>query len=328
MILRNSWCYRSLLAVAIGCLCSSAIGQAWNGARFSLAGEERTAPGPQAGQPARSDQPLQVAGRSDLEQLRAGLSAPQPNEHPLIPVLRWAHDGLRQFEQIQDYTSIMVKRERIDGKLTEPDYTFVKIRQRPFSVYMTFLKPEALKGQEVIFIPSMNDGKMLAHGTGIKKMFGTVHLDPTSPLAMKGNRYPITELGISNMVHRLIEQGEKDAKFGECEVKFFPGAKINNRLCTCVQVMHPVPRRNFLFHLARIFVDDELNVPIRFESYEWPKQPGGPPELTEEYTFLNLKMNVGLSDVDFDTHNPAYGFKGAEKSHEASAAAPSGRSSR
>jgi hypothetical protein len=331
MIVRKAWWYRGLLAtLTCSCIVTAAAGQTWNGARFSLAGDERTSRPSQADQSrGPNDLPLQVAGRSDVEQLRAGIVAAQPNEHPLMPVLRWAKEGLRQVEQIQDYTAIMVKRERIDGKLNEPDYTFIKVRQRPFSVYMTFLKPEAMKGQEVIFIPGMNNGKMLAHGTGIKKMFGTVSLDPTGPIAMKGNRYPITEVGISNMVARLIEQGEKDAKYGECDVKFFPGAKINNRVCTCVQVMHPVPRRNFLFHLARIFVDDELNVPIRFESYEWPTQPGGPPEMTEEYTYVNLKLNVGLTDADFDTHNPAYGFKDANKSREVSASAPaSGRASR
>ena len=319
MAVRN-WS-RWLLAMLFGgCLVSSAMGQAWNGTRFSLSGEERPAQARQAEQrPDANAPPLQVAGRSDLEQLRVGLAAPQPNEHPLMPVLRWAHEGLRHIEDIPDYTAIMVKRERVDGKLSEPAYMFIKVRQKPFSVYMTFLKPESLKGQEVIFIPSVNNGRMLAHGTGIKKMFGTVSLDPTGPIAMKGNRYPITELGLSNLVHRLIEQGEKDAKYGECEVKFFPGAKINNRLCTCVQVVHPVPRRNFLFHLARIFVDDEINVPVRFESYEWPAKAGGSPEMTEEYTYLNLKLNVGLTDADFDTHNPNYGFKDANKAHATSA---------
>ena len=98
-------------------------------------------------------------------------------------------------------------------------------------------------------------------------------------------------------------------KYGECEVKFFKGAKINDRICTCIQVVHPVPRRNFLFHLARIFVDDELNLPVRYESYDWPKEAGAAPELMEEYTYLNLKLNNGFTDADFDIKNPNYGFK-------------------
>jgi Protein of unknown function (DUF1571) len=61
--------------------------------------------------------------------------------------------------------------------------------------------------------------------------------------------------------------------------------------------------------VARIFVDDELNVPIRYESYDWPEQAGGQPELIEEYTYLNLKLNNGFTDADFDIRNPNYGFK-------------------
>ncbi len=73
--------------------------------------------------------------------------------------------------------------------------------------------------------------------------------------------------------------------------------------------MHPVPRRNFLFHLARIFVDDELGVPVRYEAYDWPREPGGAPELIEEYTYLDLKLNNGFTEADFDVRNPNYAFK-------------------
>ena len=119
--------------------------------------------------------------------------------------------------------------------------------------------------------------------------------------------------GILNLVKRLVEVGQKDSQYGECEVKFFQDAKINGRACTCIQVVHPQPRSNFLFHVARIFVDDELNVPIRYETYDWPAKPGGAPELTEEYTYLNLKLNNHFSDADFDIRNPEYGFHPAAR---------------
>ena len=70
----------------------------------------------------------------------------------------------------------------------------------------------------------------------------------------------------------------------------------------------PTPRRNFRFHIARIFVDDELNLPIRYESYDWPEEEGGKPQVLEEYTYLNLKLNNGFTDADFDIRNPNYQF--------------------
>ncbi len=268
---------------------------------------------PAAGQqPAGARLPYQVAERAEsLSQSPAPQLGPaQTNEHPLMPALRWAYEGVGNIEKIADYSATVAKRERVDGKLNDYEHMFVKVRHKPFSVYMYFLAPAKLKGQEVIFIEGTNDGLMYAHTVGLKdKMFGTVRLKPDGPIAMSGQRYPLTELGILNLVRRLVQVAETDVKYGECEVKFFKGAKINSRVCTCIQVVHPVPRRNFLFHLARIFVDDELNVPIRYESYEWPKEPGGPPELIEEYTYLNLKLNNGFTDADFDIKNPNYHFR-------------------
>jgi hypothetical protein len=239
----------------------------------------------------------------------ATLGSPRPDEHPLMPALRWAYDGLGNIEKLQDYSATMVKRERINGKVGEPEYMFVKIRHQPFSVYIYFLGPAELKGREVIYVQGSHSGNLLAHATGLQgKLLGVLELAPTGLVAMRGNRYPLTEIGILNMVRRLVEVGEEDIKYGECEVKFFKGAKINNRVCTCIQVVHPVPRRNFLFHLARIFVDDELNMPIRYESYDWPETAGGAPRLLEEYTYLNLKLNNGFTDADFDVRNPNYKF--------------------
>ena len=230
--------------------------------------------------------------------------------HPLDPALELAQKGLGNLRAtIRDYSCTVVKRERIDGQLNDHEYMFAKIRHEPFSVYLYFLAPEGVKGQEVIYVAGQNDGNMLAHaGSGVRAMVGTVSLKPQSMLAMQGNRYAITELGVENLARRLVEVAEHDRHFGECEVNFFPGAKVNGRVCTCVQVVHPVPRRNFRFHLARVFIDDEYTIPIRYEAYDWPHEQGGQPVLMEEYTYMNVEVNKGLTDADFDAKNPAYKF--------------------
>jgi hypothetical protein len=232
-----------------------------------------------------------------------------PGEHPLTPVLKMAKDAMAEMEtNIQDYSATLIKRERLGEKLGENEFMFVKIRQKPFSVYTYFLGPDRMKGQEAIYVEGKNNNCIVGHGVGIRKIAGTVRIDPLGMLAMQGNRYPITEIGLFNLTRRLIEIGEKDAQFGECEVKVVSGAKINGRSCTCIQVTHPVPRKNFLFHVARIFYDDEMRLITRYEAYDWPKQPGGAPQLTEEYTYLNIKINNGFTDADFDENNPAYGY--------------------
>ena len=231
-------------------------------------------------------------------------------EHPLEPALALAAKGLDNLRtNIKDYSCTVVKRERIGGELQPHEYMFAKIRHEPFSVYLYFLAPEAVKGQEVIYSDGKNDGNMLAHaGSGVRAMVGTVSLKPQSMLAMQGNRYPITEIGVENLAERLVEVAKHDSQFGECDVNFFPKAKVNGRVCTCIQVVHPVPRRNFRFHLARVYMDDEYLIPIRYEAYDWPKEQGGQPILMEEYTYMNVKVNNGFTDADFDPTNSAYKF--------------------
>ncbi|MFM8709464.1 MAG: DUF1571 domain-containing protein, partial [Planctomycetia bacterium] len=235
----------------------------------------------------------------------AGVAAAAQGTHPLQPALDLAQQGLAKINaNIRDYSCTIVKRERIDGKLGEHEYMFAKIKQQPFSVYLYFLGPDSVKGQEVIYVAGHNDGNMLAHaGSGVRAMVGTVSLKPQSMLAMQGNRYPVTEIGVENLAKRLVEVAEHDKQFGECDVNFYPNAKVNGRVCTCVQVQHPVPRRNFRFHLARVFIDDELTIPIRYEAYDWPQEAGGQPVLLEEYTYMNVKINNGFTDADFDPKN-------------------------
>jgi Protein of unknown function (DUF1571) len=238
--------------------------------------------------------------------------------HPLDPAINFAFDTLKYVqENVVDYTAIMIKRERVEGVLGDHEFMGIKVRNRkvvnglvksPFSVYMTFLKPAAIKGREVIYIENANKGNLIAHEGGVKgKFLPTVELDPKGMLAMRGQRYPITDMGIENLCVKLIEKGQRDRQHAECVVEN-KSVKISDRPCTLITVTHPLERPHFDFHRAEIFIDEQLQVPVRYAAYIWPKSPGGEPELLEEYTYQNIKMNVGLKDIDFDRKNPKYNF--------------------
>ena len=252
---------------------------------------------------------------TDAPKVAAGIvqAAPAGEQHPLMPVIRWAERERPVIAAIKDYTAVMQKQENIGGDVQEPQVMEVKVRHEPFSVYLKFRYPQRLNGQQAIFVRGQNDDKMVAHGVGFQRIAGTQKLDPNGFFAMQGNKYPITEMGILNLIDKLLEVGYKDIKSGECEVKYYEDAKLGSgdsaRLCTVIQVVHPVPRPHFTFHEARIFVDKELmNLPIRYESYDWPSKEGETPKLIEVYTYRDLKINVGLTDADFDHTNPAYAF--------------------
>ncbi|NIL97154.1 MAG: DUF1571 domain-containing protein [Planctomycetales bacterium] len=231
-------------------------------------------------------------------------------DHPLEPVLAYAHDGLARIDrEIQDYTCTLIKRERVDGELLEREYLYAKVRHKPFSVYLYFLAPHAKKGQEVIYVDGRYNNKLCAHaGSGPRALIGKVFLPPEGMLAMTDNRYPITYFGFRTLIKRLIEVGEHDLAYGECEVAQFENAKLNGRPCSVIQVKHPVPREEFRYHLARVFIDAEMQIPVRLTAYEWPEKEGRPPKLVEEYTYVNVKLNQGLTDLDFDYSNEKYRF--------------------
>ena len=158
--------------------------------------------------PTRPPQPL-------LPGLPTGV---QPGTHPLLPVLRWAEQGLPAIEKLKDYSATLVRRERIRDKLTNYKFVFIKVRHRPFSVYAHFQSPAAVKGQEVIYVAGRNQGRMWAHSRHLPV---TASLFPDGLIAMSNRRYPLTEIGLVNLVRRLVEVGKQDLKYGECEVNYF-----------------------------------------------------------------------------------------------------------
>jgi hypothetical protein len=252
------------------------------------------------------------AKSNDAKPIDGGAQAPAApqGEHPLDPALAIAHRVQEHIEKdVKDYTCTFIKQERVNGQLLDPSIMEAKFRQKPLSVYFKFLKPDDVKGREVLYLAGANGGKFVAReGSGLKRAIGAIWLQPTSALAMVDNRYPITNAGLGHLTQRLIEIAEQDRKYNEVEVHFYKNAKVGDRNCTLIEVVHPTPRRVFLFYKARVYIDDELNVPIRYEAYLWPKEPGKEGPLDELYTYKDLKLNVGLTDADFDYKNPKYGF--------------------
>jgi len=244
-------------------------------------------------------------------------SAPPQTQHPIDPALEIARASLLHSQQnIDDYTALFVKRCRVDGELPPLSYAKLKVRDRkvkdgvittPMAVYLNFLKPADVQGREVIWSEGANDGNMVVHQGGMAR-FVTLNLDPTGYLAMRGQRYPVTDIGVENLLKKIIDTAERDRKHDECETKIYRNAKVGKMSCTMVEVIHPVRRAHFDFHRARVYFSEDLKVPIRYKSWTWPEAEGQEPPLQEEYNYLRMAVNVGLTEADFDSENPAYRY--------------------
>ncbi|AMV33445.1 hypothetical protein VN12_15065 [Pirellula sp. SH-Sr6A] len=253
------------------------------------------------------------------------LSNERPVEnHALDEVLELARTALaRHREKHHDYTANLIKTERIGKNLAPTTKMSMKLRYRELipernlrgvDVYFRFLEPKAQAGREVIYAPNKYNGMLKAHESGLLGLL-TVELSPNSQLAMRGNRYPITEVGIEKLIIKLVEKGERDRLRGECEVRRSVDQQVEGRPCELIEVIHP--ERRFMqngraedheFYKAKIWFDQDELVPIKYASYLWPREEGGDPLLEEEYTYSELQFNVGLSDLDFDIENPDYRF--------------------
>ena len=261
---------------------------------------------------------------ADAEQADAPENDAVVEPHPLAPVLSMAREALeRHRKEHSGYTATMLKTERIDGKLSPQATMKLKLRYLPPSegselrnvaVYLDFLDPPKQKGREVIYYHGKNDNMLLAHEGGF---FGiiTVPLAPNSRIAMIGNRYPITEVGLEKLLVRLIEKGERDSRLGDCVVNRRSGEMIADRRCELIEVIHnektvsigdkTIPHE---FHIARIWFDESIMLPIKYASYSWPTKDGEEPLLEEEYQYNDLVLNPDLTDIDFDTENPKYRY--------------------
>lgn len=237
--------------------------------------------------------------------------------HPLDPVLDLARQALSQMHnEVDDYTGRLIKRERIKGVLGGEVQMEFKIRTRreadgkitrPLSAYLKFIEPKSSRGREVIWTEGANGNKLTGHEGGYMNLV-RVQLDPTGMLAMMDNKYPITEIGLTRLVEKLIEKGERDRLVGPCEVHIVEDQRVGDHNCRLIQVTHPQPDPRYDFHIAQIFIDTERMIPLRYAAFLWPKDAGGEPLLEEEYTYLDVKLNVGLTDKDFDPNNPAYNY--------------------
>ncbi len=228
-------------------------------------------------------------------------------ETPMARALRMLEDCEARYESVRDYICTFTKRERIDGRLTPPHVMLMKVRTRPQSIYLKFRQPAA--GREAIYIAGRNGGKVLAHDVGLGRLIaGTLNLDPTGPRAMEDCRHPITQAGIGPLIDTLKSRWSAELDPSESLVAFRDDQLVGPRPCTLIETTHPRPRPDRLFYQVRLYIDRELGLPIRFEAYDWPTDPRATPDLVEEYTYSDLKLNIGLRDLDFDVSNADYAF--------------------
>jgi len=215
--------------------------------------------------------------------------------------LRRLAEARRAFQDVRDYTCVLIKKERLRGVMQPDNVVIMRVRNQPFSVYLRWQQPKELAAQQACYVAGKNEGKMRVHSTGIPGLVGWVSLDPTDERAKKNSNHTITEAGVGNLLVRYGKAWESEKELSLTRVKIGE-YEFNKRRCIRVETQHPEkPDARFVSYRSVIYFDKELHLPIRVEVYDWPRRGGDiGGELNEVYSYINLKLNVGLGDETFD----------------------------
>ena len=210
----------------------------------------------------------------------------------------------KSISKIQNYSGMLVKREYVDGKDTGYQYIEFKFRENPKSIYMKFLKPSSLKDREILYV----EGKDVVVKRGGKfnpRM--TVTLAANSPLLTNENRYTLNDIGVKVLSERIIQKLKVEAVLPGATIKYFDSAKLDGRPVTLYRLSLSPETKEEANYTAEIAVDKELNIPIYYKAVNTDRK------VIEEYLFRNIKLNVDLSDKDFEENNEQYGFRKYEE---------------
>jgi hypothetical protein len=230
-----------------------------------------------------------------------------PTATPLDRALQLVYEARKAYAEVRDYECTLVKQERVHGSLTPQDIILMKFRQRPFSVNMQWLSPRETAGQEVSFIYGQNGNQMrVRFPRGLKKaLLNYVNVDPFDRRVMERSRHNIYEAGIGNLIEQTIKSMEMEKRLNKTNVSI-EEYSYNERPCWRVEstrterTQTPEGRDVYYSYRSVHYLDKERKLPLRTENYDWPYQGGSPGgELLEVFSFVDLHVNVGLTDAHF-----------------------------
>lgn len=212
-------------------------------------------------------------------------------------------------EHIRDYSCVLYKWDTTNTSIDGGDVMYLKLREKPYSIYARFEHPKRYSGREWIFWEGHYKGRLIIN-SGPNAWRRTLSLEPESAGVKNCASRSVLQLGFRKLLEELISISENEEDFRSAQIRYFADAKVGERPCYALEVTFP-QKNEFQkeeFYRIQIYVDRELILPIQLVIYDWPED-GKPAKIRESYTYVILKLNPGLQDKDFCHLNPEYGFQ-------------------
>ncbi|MGH7821080.1 MAG: DUF1571 domain-containing protein [Candidatus Binatia bacterium] len=206
-------------------------------------------------------------------------------------------------KEIRDYTCVMTKRERIGEELRPMETMFVKHRGPGVCLYMKWIAPPH-EGREIVYCEGKYGGELQAHDGSGWTSWLTVSIDPKGSLAMRDSRRPVTEAGIFNTIRLVGEGFARGRRGGGGSLERVFDAEIHDRPATCAVARPDADEQGSGEPIGTIelCIDRELHLPALVRVRDLGER------LLGEYGYRDYRLNVGLTDRDFDIENEDYDF--------------------
>ncbi len=204
------------------------------------------------------------------------------------------------FQKVEDYECRLVKRERVKDELVPESMMTMRVRNKPFGIYLRCDSPGAEKGLEVCYVEGRNHGMMRAHPAGMIGVLGFWSVDIHDPRAFEKNRHCISEAGLGNLLESTARYWDMERRLNKTLV-YITDDNLGRHRCQRIETVHPErDAGSYYGYRCVLWLDETTHLPVGAETYDWPRQ-GGPEEgeLLESYRYLNLRCNIGLGDDVF-----------------------------
>jgi hypothetical protein len=255
-----------------------------------------------------SDSDVLAPKSVQTERLPAWPSGVLKGDEAKTLLLASARIATARIAQVEAYTATFRKQERLGGKLGPENTLKMKVRNRPFAIYLKFLAPKP--GKEVVYAEGHHDNKVIAHnGDWTRKLVPRLAVAPDSALALADSRHPVTEAGLVHLANKLLAFRQKDIGDPHAQTTLDRYTDTEGRLWLRSIHTHSVNDGSRPFTKVEILYDASTQFPLRIASYDWPA-PGqtGELELAERYAYDDLNLDPHLTPADFDPANPEYAF--------------------
>lgn len=189
---------------------------------------------------------------------------------------------------LKDCTFTLTSEEYVDGAMTEKSWVDIRFR-REEDIYMHFTKgPNA--GRMLLYRgPDWNGGKFrIDPGRFIPVM----SLHPEGRLAKRGNRHTVRDVPLPRLGAKILGDATK--------VRDHPTWKpeITKLSAGCYETRLPKDEDATLYaYRAHICIDAGTGLPSSLKIWD---HEDGAMRLVESYGYLDLVVNPGLTDTDFD----------------------------